>query len=369
MGRIISGLTCDWATGTQPTPPSFLAPDQITSANLIFWGRVPESIQMAVTLTGTGTTPRTVTISSASTLVGRTDGVFIDIQTTGNPGTGTFRISLDNGSTFVASGVTIPSGAGNYSVPTTDYTINFQQSLSYNADNTYFVVANRFLDKLGGYPTSLNNYENLGTGAPLTADSRAMIIANGSLGAPCLRFDGVNDFYESTTGSLATTVYGGSNKQYCNLFLTNILALPGSNAVFVHFASNLTDTAQPFIRMGISSTGPAWIAGRQKDGGGGSASALSSVRPFTGPALIEDSYDGTFRRVGWNTADMIGGDSGIISNQSVASPVTTTRSILGCQRVQSGISQFCNFDLYEAITFDKRPNDAEMALLFNYFNS
>jgi hypothetical protein len=70
--------------------------------------------------------------------------------------------------------------------------------------------------------------------------------------------------------------------------------------------------------------------------------------------------------VTWNGADIIGGDSGVTSDQSGAASVTTTQVVLGCQWVQSGKSQFMNFDMYELIFFNQRPSDADILRLRAY---
>jgi hypothetical protein len=151
------------------------------------------------------------------------------------------------------------------------------------------------------------------------------------------------------------------------MMLMYVRAVPGAGSVFWYTASNLTDTDLPFVRLGISTTASLnyWSSGRRSDTGtqpGKDSNVVASV----GTALVEDSYDGQFRRVTWNGADIIGGDSGVTSDQSGAASVTTTQVVLGCQWVQSGKSQFMNFDMYELIFFNQRPSDADILRLRAY---
>ena len=315
---------------------------------------------MGGTLEGTGTTPPAVTITTSSSLVSRTEGVLVDMQAGGARGTATFTVSINNGTTLVeeSPGDTTFLTAATVAIPGTDLTLNFAVG-TYNANNVYRAVCNPWLDKVGAYPSSTNNYANS------TQPTRPYIITLGSLGAPCIRFDGVDDQL-TCTGTLGTSAFAGADHASFVMTLADIVGNTAA-AHSMHSVSNTTDTDLPLYEMGFSGTTNLWTTQRRSDTGVATGTN-SVVLMGTGQALIEDAFDGTNRRLTINGADVIGGDSGVAADQS-GKTITTTQSVLGCRHTQSGRSQFSNFDLYERFYFDVRPSDADIAGLRAYLLS
>lgn len=81
-------------------------------------------------LVATGTAPPVVTMTGTLPLPWRAR---VEIQTTGPRGIATFRVSLDGGTTWIASGVTT---AATYTIPTTSNVLNFPVG-TYTNDNVY----------------------------------------------------------------------------------------------------------------------------------------------------------------------------------------------------------------------------------------
>jgi hypothetical protein len=341
------------STATGITVLGAMAPDQITTATLIAWFRVPESIQLATVPDATGSTPPAVSLTTTGTFV-RYEGLYIDIQVGGSRGVATFRTSLDNGASFVESSVLT---AATHLIPGTDLTINFPVG-TYNADNLYRGVANHFLDKVGTYPTSTNNFDNVAGGVV-----RPLIISAGGLGAPCLRFDGVDD-YLTCTGGLGSSSYSGADKTFFIVTLLDLISIAAGSQLF-YCISNITDTDLPLVSAGCNGTSLAWSTQRRSDAGVATATN-SNVQPGTAQNLLEDYFDGTNRRLSINTADVVGGDSGITANQG-GKTITTTQIALGCQHTQSGRVGFANFDLYEQVYFNTQPSVVELQRLRAYF--
>jgi hypothetical protein len=337
-----------------------LSPDQIGSATLLAWYRVPESIQMGSTMTSAAAGQPAVSLTTSGTFIARTEGVFTEVTTGGIRGVARVRVSLDNGNTFVMTNVLT---AATVAITGTDLTLNFATG-TYANTNVYFAICNHLLDKVGAYPNSTNNFDN--TNADNT---RPTIRANGDLGAPCLRFggdNGLNDFL-ACTGSLGTGWANGTNNQFYALFVIYVRAVPGSGSVWLYSASNLTDTDLPFVELGITTSSGLnyWQAGKRGNTGT-QVGKNSNVVAWTGPAIIEDSFDGTNRRVAWNGADIIGGESGVVAPQTSPGAITTTQVALGCQWVQSGKSGHMSFDFYEGYFFNQRPSDVDVLRLLAY---
>lgn len=90
----------------------------------------PANSTMGSTPTATGTTPPVVTFSGTLTTP---FGIRIEIQTTGVLGASTFRVSLNNGTSYVASSV---ATVATYVIPGTAVTVNFPAG-TYTNDNVY----------------------------------------------------------------------------------------------------------------------------------------------------------------------------------------------------------------------------------------
>lgn len=360
--RTVSGGTKDSAA-LPITVLTSMAPTDITSATLIAWFRSSESIQMGGTLLPGGTTPPAVTVSSSGVLTSRTEGLFVDIIVGGARGTATFTVYIDNGTTPVASNVTT---AATYNIPGTDLILNFPVG-TYNADNTYTAICSQWCDKVSSFPTSTNNYVNAAGGAPFTTTSRPKIRAASAstLGAPCIRFDGTDDLLEST-GTLGTATWGGADTPVCSFMLIELLTMPAGGTIgTIHSASNITDTDLPYINFEFVGTGPAYHTVRRGDTGTVKGTSANII-PAIGVKLIEDTFDGTNRTISINTADVIGGDSGVATAESGLT-VTTTKANLGARRLQSGTTNYANYDLYEQVVFNGPLSAIEKARLRAYF--
>lgn len=91
---------------------------------------VTQQVDDGAVLFATGTAPPIVTISGS---LPYPQQLRVELQTTGPRGTATFRLSLDGGSTYVATGVTT---AASYGVPGTSNTLLFPVG-SYTNNNVY----------------------------------------------------------------------------------------------------------------------------------------------------------------------------------------------------------------------------------------
>lgn len=345
-----------------------LAPNQITTATLIVWYRCPESIRLHSTLFGTGTSVRTVTISSSTSLDGRGEGVKVTITTTGLPGTGKFKVSIDNGISFVETNVTIPTGAGTHLISGTDLTLTFQQSVSYNNDNNYYGLCSAFLDKVAT-DNFINDASSGGAASRPTILSAAFTAANNGTGAPAVRFDsatGVQSFFWDT-GNVATRVSGASKTFYIGAVLSfpDIQTSPARRDLWAF--TNLTDTDQPGINIGVrlgTAGDPAQFRTNRISDTGVIAQNDSGAEPFAAPYFIEDAYDGALRRVSVNAVDFIGGEAGPPAPES--STVTVTRATLGLRQGQSGKTNNGKYDLSEWFCFNQRPSELEVWQLRAY---
>lgn len=331
-----------------------LDPSDVTSATLLAHARTPECIQMGSTLFGEGTNIRTVTVASATTLVGQAIGLVIDVVTAGLPGTGTARDSLDNGTTFGAP-YTIPSGAGTHAVAGTDLTVTFQQAVSYAADNTYSAICPSFCDLVGAFPVSGNNFSNNGAAG---IGTRPKIRTTGRLGVPCLRFDNGTQFLQCV-GSAAAAFTGTNSAPYIAL-LCEVRALIGAGLVgTIWCASNLTDTDLPIHELSLQGTGQKLRCARRPDTGGAAATLDPNIIYFTGIYFLEDVLTGGVRKLRANTADLIAGFSGVSGAQSGLT-ITATTLTLGCRETQAGRTNFPTIDVYEVWIFDVEPSASDL---------
>ena len=327
---------------------------------------------MNPTLFGT----RTITVSAVSGLNGRGEGLQVVIQATGLPGVGTFKSSIDNGATFLeGSPVTIPTGAGTYAVPTTDFTLTFQQAVSYTAAEAYRATCSKWLDKVGAYPASTNNFINDASSGGVQSRPRIIAASQANAGQATLRCDanlGAQSFLWCTGG--IGTAFSGLDKTFHWVLLTMVQQadIPATTARHDFYAvSNLTDTDQPRITLGVNLAAGETIAlfrGNRVSDTGVNLAASSGAEVFAGVYLLEDSFDGQFRRVAGNATDLIGGDSGIVSDQSGLT-ITTTRFVLGTNQGQAGKTNGSSIDLTEFHVFDKRPSEVETWQLRAYFLS
>lgn len=330
-----------------------LDPSDVESATLLAHARTPECIQMGVNLFGEGTNVRSVTVASATTLVGQAIGLVIDIVGAGLPGTGTARDSLDNGANFGAP-YTIPSGAGTHAIAGTDLTATFQQAVSYAADNTYSAICSSFCDLVGAFPASGNNFANNG-GAGL--GTRPKIRTTGRLGVPCLRFDNGTQFLQCV-GSAATAFSGTDSAPYIAM-LCEIRTLVGAGLVgTIWCASNLTDTDLPIHELNLQGTAQKFRCTRRSDAGV-AVNLDPNIIYFTGIYFLEDVLAGGVRKLRANTADLIAGFSGVSGAQSGLA-VTSTTLTMGCRATQAGRTNFPTIDVYETWIFDAEPSASDL---------
>jgi hypothetical protein len=355
--KVWSGGTVD-SLPVAPTALAALDPSQITTATLVAW-YTPNSFQMNPTLFGT----RTVTVSATSGLNGRTEGLQLVVQATGVPGTGTFKSSIDNGVTFQeGSPQTIPTGAGTYAVPGTDFTLTFQQAVSYTAADVYRSTASKWLDTVGAYPNSTNNLINDASSGGAQSRPRFIAPPTATIGSTVLRFDanlGAQAFMWCSAGSIATLASGTDKKFFVGLVTdvqqAQIPAIVARRDFYVF--SNLTDVDQPRISLGVNlaSGDPEALfrANRVSDAGVNSGFS-SGAAAAAGLYFLEDSFDSQFRSLTANAADLIGGDSGITADESGAT-ITTTRFVFGTNQGQSGKSNGSTIDASELFIFDKKP--------------
>lgn len=111
--------------------------DPASLANL--WAIDPANSTLGGTLAATGTTPPVVTISGT---LSTPKGVRVEITTGGVLGVAVFRVSINNGSTYVASNVTT---VATYTIPGTALVLNFPAG-TYTNDNVYRATAASVLD-------------------------------------------------------------------------------------------------------------------------------------------------------------------------------------------------------------------------------
>lgn len=84
----------------------------------------------------TGTTPPAIKISRTAETNNGVRSVRVEITTLGSPGTAQFRVSVNGGANWVASGVTVPTTPFKYDVPGYNITLVFTNS-AYAVDNVY----------------------------------------------------------------------------------------------------------------------------------------------------------------------------------------------------------------------------------------
>lgn len=343
-----------------------LAPNAITTATLLAWYRASESFRLfAGAMLGTGTTPRTVSIATSGSVNGRTYPIRVDIKTTGLPGTGTFQTTRNGGVSYIEGApVTIPTGGGTYAIPGTDLTLTFQQAVSYNNDNQYFTLFDAWLDKVGAYPASGNNFINdASSGGSSTRPVMVAAEVSGT-GAPMLRFTSGLSRFMWNAGTLASN-YSGADKKFYVCMLVTITTVPSTinTRKELWCCTNLTDTDLPRdalgINMGPTAGQPPFFKGKRVDDAGVSApDADSGAGVFADTYLTEDQFDAVNRRIVANGVDMVGGDSGYVVDQS-GRTITPTRVVLGCLQTQAGKSNFGDFDLAELFFLDQPLSELE----------
>ncbi len=94
------------------------------------WNLDPKNSTLGDTLTASGTTPPAVTLTGSLIVP---YGIRVEITTLGALGVAVFRVSLDNGTTWLASGVTT---AATYAIAGTAIVLNFAAG-TYATDNVY----------------------------------------------------------------------------------------------------------------------------------------------------------------------------------------------------------------------------------------
>jgi hypothetical protein len=356
--RIYAGGTTDSNT-IAVTVVGAMSPDQVTTATLLFWGRIPESVQMGGTLELTGTSPA-ITLTTTSNFI-RHEQILVTVTLGGARGVAKLNVFIDDMVTPRMSNVLT---AATIAITATDLTLNCPTG-TYVLGNSYRSICNVFLDKVGAYPSSTNNFSNAAAGT-----TRPYIIAaqNNALNVPVVRFDGVNDIL-TCTGSLGTSGFGGADTKFYMGMIANVLATPsGAGSTQFYCASNTTSVNLPFVRagMGTSSALPVFSNGRRSDGAV-SKTALSNVVAATGILYLEDGFDGTNRITSWNAVNIIGGEafnSGPVNQSGLT--VTTTQVVVGCQQTHSGIDSFTNMDLAEWFIYNQPPSLVEQVRLQAY---
>jgi hypothetical protein len=149
--------------------------------SVLYWGNPDQGITIGATLLAFGTSPPPVTISRINNAQNwSADVVQVEVNdTTGGTARGQaqFRVSLDGGSNFIATGVTT---APTYAIPGTNYEIAFPVG-TYTNNNVYKATAETLIDN--------GNAANSPTNA--TASAQPLIVRSGA--RSLLRFDGSND--------------------------------------------------------------------------------------------------------------------------------------------------------------------------------
>ncbi len=349
-----------FAGGTKDSSPSAftvlgtMAPDQVTSATLIAWFRVPESIQLGGTPEAVGTAPPAITLTTTGTLV-RYEQIKITVVTIGVRGTATLNVFVDD---MVTPRMAAVLTAATIAITGTDLTINCPLG-TYSANNIWRSICNSFLDKVGAIPASANNFAN---GTAGTTRPYNLAAANSLLGAPCIIHDGIDDQL-TCTGTVGTSMFAGADHVS---YWGGVFAIP-SNPAGTHTilcVSNITDTDFPLYSCGFTGTGLAFQTQRRSDTGSATATN-SNVNPGTGQCVISDAFDGTNRKFSVNSADVVGGDSGVTANQG-GKTITTTQAVFGCQHIQSGRSGFAPVEIYEVWFFSAEPSLVERTRLLAY---
>lgn len=338
-----------------------LAPDQVTSATWLAGYRVPESIQMASTTEATGTGPPVITLSSPSGLV-RCEQLKITVDTIGPRGTAKINVFVDD--------MVVPRMAAVLTAPIilitgTDLTLNYSNA-SASANNVWKNVCNPWLDKVGAYPNSTNNFNNG------TSLQRGYIIAaqNSPFGAPSILLDGVNDRYVCT-GGLANSLVGGVNNSFHVFSLVYVVAVPGSSSNGTLWAaSNLTNANIPLVEHVLRNTGTTRIWQVQRRSDAATVAAINSNLPSTVQGhLCEFSFDGTLGVARTDTADMIGGVSDVPANMALASAITPTQVSMGARQTQSGTTGFLSAYIFEQNYFSNPLSAVETIQHQRYYNS
>lgn len=355
--RIFAGGSSDSAAQAF-TVLDVLAPNQVTSATLLAWYRATESIQMGPTPEPTGTSPPAITFTTTSSFVSRTEQITITVPVGGTRGTAQLNVAL-NGNAVLTNVVT----AATIAIPGTDLTINCPAG-TYNTNNVYKSTCQHWLDKVGSFPTSTANYDNVPSGTVI----RPYIINPGALGAVCIKFDGIDDVLTNTGGPVVTQMSGADKTFYC-LAMVNWTTLPagGSNGTLWSL-TNLTDTDLPRVEFTAFGTGPVWSATRRDDAGV-SHNVQSHIPPTTGSHLLEVGDNGSAAIFRDNSADVIGGQSDVPSTSLHPSTITATQVVLGERNDQGGQSGRGAFELYELIFFDHEPSALDLARLRLYIQA
>lgn len=353
--RYVGASTVDSAT-TTINALDVLAGNQLTSCGAIyFWGRTlnGESIQMASSLATTAAA--TVGISSTSSLVGRSEEITFTITTGGAPGVSKGTLNLNG---VVTTNV---STGANVGIPTTDLTLHFT-SPSYSVGQVFRSACNNFLDKIGAYPVSANNFSQ-------ATMANQGLIKRGQLGTPCVKIDGSNDSY-ATLGPLAANAYGGTDKTHFTVTLAYLTAFAGAAGFSCMWcASNITDTDLPRVELVLNGGANPVTYRTARVGDTGTAKTFTSQIPTNsgGGYLYANGFDGTHGKVTINTADVIGGENPDVTADQSGLTITPDRVTLGARRTQAGSSGFLNGEIYEHFVAEHAPTDPVEAIQFERY--
>ncbi len=339
----------NWHCQTSP-----LAPNQCQSAVLRAYYRVPESIQMGATPEAIGG-GLNITFTTDSTFVGRGLDIRIACVLAGTRGVAKLNATL-NGATVLLGVLT---SAAPINVPGTDVYINCPTG-SYTTSMSWRSICNNFLDKVGAYPLSTNNFANGTVGT-----TRPYITNPGILGGACVDFDGSNDRLVNT-GPLGSDGFGGLDKPFYAGMLFRLMSLPASDGVF-WCAGNLTNANLPRVEAAVNGPSRQWSCNRQSDGG--TIRRLNSIIPSNfGGYLMEYAFDGTTSVVSMNTSDVIGGMNPDVVGTQSPSDITITQMAMGCRQAQNGSTMFVKAQVSEFFVFDQLVANTERQRLYLYYN-
>ena len=330
-----------------------LEPTDVKSATLLAYYNCPESISVASSLIGSGTSPPAVNVSTSDNFR-HPDGIWVDMTVGGLRGTAKFNAGIDNPlrATQILTDVFT---AASVPMTGTPWTLNFTGGASsYNANNLYQAACSPWMDLVSGFPTSVNNLtNNAGTGSTTTP----LIYVSGALGAPCLSFDSTKRL--EVVSALANAAFGGVNHPFYALLVGNMDTYPGAGQQGTFWAAcNPGNASNPTVQQSITGLGSQkWRMNRRSDAG--VAHQLDSTTPASlGQFVLEMTFDGTYGRDSCNTGDVIGGTLGVLDQ--TATIITPDRISFGARHINTGFSEFTKFQANKFAIFDQRPTSSEV---------
>ncbi len=321
-----------------------LEPTQVTGATLQGWYRSTENVQMASPLVVTAGGGPIITLTG--NLV-QTLGIKVQIT----PDATHYRYSINNGATWLEEN--IPKASTPHEVDSLGVFLNITAG-SYINGTVEEVVQQAWLDKTAhGY-----NFQNL------TVGQRPRIITAGQNSIPALRYNGTNTRLIGPAGLVSGI--NGVNQPYYAVGAFYLTAVPTGGNVMTLFTIGASAGTDSRCEITVSATN--WRARRQADGANTIlSSASNALVPQVGFYVFEDEFDGEFRRVSLNSADIIGGTSSVKARQALAQPLTVNQMSLMAQVVPSGTFNLMNGDMYELAVFTGGvPSRQQKLGLVNY---